>query len=246
MNSGFYAACAGLVAKSHALDLAANNLANINTAGYKGEHGLFHSVLAGASTVAENPANAAINNFGVLGGSVIDLQQGQMQKTGNDLDLAIEGPGFFKIKTAAGIRYTRNGSFQVSKAGLLVTQSGDTVMSGQGPIQVPSGPIAISADGTISSQGAVVGRIPMVEFAPGTALTPQGNSYYDAPANSEKPSPGSQLIQGSLEGSNINPIDGAISLVTLQRNAEMLQRALSMFHTELNRTATQDLPRVGP
>lgn len=244
MNSGFYAACAGLVAKSHALDIAANNLANLNTPGYKAERGVFESVLADASGAGANPVSDAVNEFGVLGGSMVDMRSGQVQNTGNDLDLAIDGPGFFKVQTPAGIRYTRNGSFQVSTSGTIVTSNGDPVLDGKSAIQVPSGRLSISSDGTISANGAVVGKLQLVEFAPGTELVPQGNSNYEAPAKSERAASTSSLTQGALEGSNMNPIEGAISLVVVQRNAEMLQRALSVFHTEFNRVATEDLPRI--
>src|SRR5271163_3392968 len=112
LNSGYYAACAGLQAQTQALEVIANNLANINTTGYRGQQPLFRSLLASSSGEFNDPLNQAINNFSALGGSRADLTPGNLQSTGNPLDLAVEGSGFFAIQTPAGTLYTRNGNFQ--------------------------------------------------------------------------------------------------------------------------------------
>ena len=244
MNSGYYAAFTGLLAKTQAFELAANNLANINTTGYKAQHEFYRALLANQSGRPLSPLNQAINNFGVLGGGVVDLQPGNMESTGSDLDLAVEGPGFFVIQTPAGERYTRNGDFRLDAAGQLVSQVGYPVMGDQGPIQVPTGPVSISSDGTLSVAGAVAARLRLIEFAPGTLLTPEGESTYVAPAGAAQQAVDSSVRQGVLEASNINPVSGAVSMMALQRHTEMLQRALSLFHTEFNRTAAEELPRV--
>ena len=149
MDSGYYAACAGLRAQTQALEVVANNLANINTGGYRGQQPTFHSLLVNASGAAANPLNRAINNFNVLGGTRLDLSQGNLDRTGNSLDLAIEGSGFFAVQTPAGTLYTRKGNFQVSPNGQLTTSGGDQVLGTEGPITLPSGTITISPDGTL-------------------------------------------------------------------------------------------------
>src|SRR5580700_7371556 len=111
MDSGYYAASTALIARTQALDTIANNLANASTVGFRAEHNVFSSVLAAAGTSSTSPLNDAINNFGILSGTSMDLSQGAMQKTGNSLDLAIQGAGFFEVQTAGGPMYTRNGSF---------------------------------------------------------------------------------------------------------------------------------------
>ncbi len=246
MDSGFYAACAALMARSQALDLVANNLANTSTPGYRSQQNIFRSFLAEASGHRGSSLNQAVNDFGISGGSQMDLTQGNLEHTGNDLDLALQGPGFFEVKTANGKAFTRNGNFQVSAQGQLTTAQGDSVMGDQGPIHIVGGPVTVSPDGTISVNGAVAGQIKIVEFAPGTALESIGKTYYSAPANSDAPAKQSAIAQGSLESSNVNPVAGAVELVAVQRYAEMMQRALSMFHTEFNRIATEDLPKVNP
>jgi flagellar basal-body rod protein FlgF/flagellar basal-body rod protein FlgG len=244
MDSGFYAACTGLLAKTDALELAANNMANLSTTGYKGQLEFYSSLEASMGNRRLSSLNQAVNDYGVLGGTALDLKAGEFQKTGNELDLALEGQGFFVVKTPAGVRYTRNGSFHVDANGRLLTATGDQVMGGQGPVELPSGTITISSDGTISQQGAVVATMQLVDFKPGTALEAAGNSYYQAPAGSAQPAADPRLSQGMLESSNQNPITGAVSLITLQRHAQLLEQALSIFHSVFNAAPAQDLSRV--
>ena len=144
MDSGFYAACAALMARSQALDLVANNLANTSTPGYRAQHNIFRSFLATASGHPGSGLNQAVNDFGISGGSQMDLTQGNLEHTGNDLDFAVQGPGFFEVKTATGLAFTRNGNFQVSAKGQLTTAQGDPVMGEQGPIRIVGGPVTVS------------------------------------------------------------------------------------------------------
>ena len=124
MDSGLYAAYTGLLARTQALDTAANNLANAGTSGFRAQRDYFSGVLAGG--VDQDPETASqvgqsINGFGVLGGNRLDLGQGEIRATGNPLDLALEGQGFFAIQTSNGVRYTRDGAFSRSPAGVLQT-----------------------------------------------------------------------------------------------------------------------------
>lgn len=244
MDSGYYAALAGLQARTQALELLAHNLANLNTKGYRAQREFYRSLTASLDGAPLDPLNRAINNFGVLGGAMIDLRPGNLEPTGNPLDLAIEGSGFFAVETPAGIRYTRNGSFRVSASQRLVAAGDHPVLGEQGPIEIPSGAVSISPDGTLSVGGAVIGRLRMVEFAPGAELTPEGDSFYAAPAGAERPAASSAVRQGAVESSNFNPVAGTVGLVVLQRHAEMLQRTLAIFHGEFNRMAAEELPRI--
>jgi flagellar basal-body rod protein FlgF/flagellar basal-body rod protein FlgG len=246
MDSGFYAACTALMARSQALDQVANNLANTSTTGYRAQHNIFRSFLAAASGRLSSGLNQAVNDYGVLGGSELDTAQGNLEHTGNDLDFAIQGPGFFVVQSDKGRFFTRNGSFQISPQGQLVTGEGDPVMGENGVIHIVGGPVTVSADGTISVKGAIAGKVKVVEFPPGTALENVGRTYSTAPAKSEIEATHSSIAQGSLESSNVNPVQTAVELVAVQRYAEMMQRALGLFHSEFNRIATDELPRVNP
>jgi flagellar basal-body rod protein FlgF len=245
MDSGYYAACSGLITRMRALDTIANNLANASTVGFRAEHNEFSSVMASRAGDDDTPLNQAINDFGVFGGVTVDQSQGSLQKTDNPLDVAIQGNGYFAVKTSNGVMYTRNGSFTVSGKGQLETATGDLVMGdGDNPITMVPGKVAISANGTISTNGAVTGKLKIVEFPEGTQITSMGNTYYSAPANKEEAPTHSDLRQGMLENSNVNPITGMVELVTAQRSAEMMQRALAMFNTEMDKIASQDIAKV--
>jgi flagellar basal-body rod protein FlgF len=244
VDSGYYAACAGFAAQTQALELVAHNLANLGTAGYRGQQSTFRSLLAGGSAVAWNPLNAAINNYGVLAGSRVDLSPGSMVATGNAHDLSIAGPGFFTVQTAQGVLYTRSGSFHITSKGQLVTPEGDAVLGQLGPVSVPNGALAVSSDGTISVDGAVVDQLQLAEFSPDTNLTAAGNSLYSAPPNSALPAATSSVRQGMLENSNVSPVQAVVDLITIQRNADLLAHAMSVFDSQFDQTAVQDLPRV--
>lgn len=244
MDSGYFAACAGLAAQTQALELVAHNLANLGTTGYRGQQATFRSLLAGSGAVAWNPLNTAVNNYGVLGGSRIDLASGSLTPTGNPLDLGIAGSGFFAVQRAQEVLYTRNGSFHVTPTGQLVTAEGDAVLGEQGLVNLPNGSVAVSADGTVSVDSAVVAKLRLAEFSPDTNLTAIGNALYAAPAGAALPAAKSSIRQGMLEGSNVSAVASVVQLITVQRNAEMLQRALTVFDSQFNQTAVQDLPRV--
>ncbi len=245
MDSGIYAACAGLMARTQQLDTVASNLANSSSAGFHGQKNVFGTVLAEATRHGRlSTLNQVTNSYGVLSGTTMDGSQGTMTRTGNALDLALEGPGYFKVKTSAGIAYTRNGSFRVSSSGQLTTAAGDPVLGQSGPITLPPGSPTISGDGTISSSGAVVAKLQIVDFPQGTPPTMQGNGYYAASTSLEQSAKGTGVRQGSLESSNVSPMDGVVELVSAQRATETMRRVLTMIDTEMDKTAAQDLPRV--
>jgi flagellar basal-body rod protein FlgF len=244
MGSGYYAACTALASRLQELDTIANNLANSSTVGFRAEKDVFSSVLADAGSSSGAALDQAINSYGILSGTTVDQTQGALQKTGNDLDMAIEGRGYFVVQTAAGQMYTRNGAFSVSADHQLVTASGDPVIGDTGPITMMPGPVSVGPDGTISSNGAVTGHLKIVQFAPGTQLTSEGGTNYSAPPNSDLPATDSMVRQGMLESSNVNPISDMVELINAQRSAGMMQSAMSMFNSQIDKTATQDLPKV--
>lgn len=243
MDSGFYAAFSGLLARTEALDSAASNLANANTSGFRAEREYFRNAIVGPDAL-NSQVNRIVNDFGVLGGNRLDLGQGALAHTGNPLDLALEGSGFFAIQTAQGIRYTRDGSFRRAADGTLITAAGEPVLNALNkPIQVPTGEITVGVDGSISVAGAIAGKVGVFDF-PASALVPEGTNRYTV-AGGAKPSPGNATVhQGSLESSNQDVIQGTLQLILVQRQAEMMQKALSVFHSDFDKTASEDLPKV--
>jgi len=245
MDSGYYAAMTGLVARTQALDTVAANLANAQTPGYRAEREYFRSVLLGPGA-ADSQLGNVVNNYGLLGGDHLNLGQGAIQQTGNPLDLAIEGEGFFQVMTANGIRYTRDGGFHRTPSGQLVTSSGDSVLSATGQtIAVPPGEVTVGAGGILSVAGGAVATVGVITFPVGTQLTPEGANRYTAPEDvTPVLSKNAAIHQGAIESANQDVIQGTLDLIQMQRQAEMMQKALTIFHTEFNKTATEDLPRV--
>jgi flagellar basal-body rod protein FlgF/flagellar basal-body rod protein FlgG len=256
MDSGLYAAYTALLSRTQALDTAANNLANADTSGFRAEKDYFRGTLVdnlggfgGDSQVGET-----VNNFGVLGGSMLDFGQGQFQATGNALDLALRGDGFFAIQTARGVRYTRDGSFTRSASGVLQTGEGENVLDPQGqPITIPTGTIVVADDGTVSvttatTPSTVVGRVGVYAFPDKRVLQAEGSNRFSAPADlpvNLRPVAGTATVaQGGTEGSNEDSIQGTMQLVLLQRQTEMMQKALSVFYTEFDKTAAEELGKV--
>jgi flagellar basal-body rod protein FlgF len=224
-----------------ALDVLANNLANVNTTGFRAQHEFYRAVTASLTSQPLTALNRAINDFGVLGGSTVDQRQGSLQGTGNNLDLGMSGPGFFSVQTPRGVRFTRNGSFHLDASARIVNENDDPVLGPAGPINLPPGDVAISEDGTVSVAGAVAAQVRVAEFAPGTVLTPEGESNFIVPAGADQDATNSKVEQGMLESSNVNVTLAMANLMVLQRHAELLERTLSIFQNDFDRTAVQQL-----
>jgi flagellar basal-body rod protein FlgF/flagellar basal-body rod protein FlgG len=174
------------------------------------------------------------------------MAQGALQSTGNPLDLAIEGQGFFQVQTPNGLRYTRDGSFHRAPNGQLVTAADEPVLSTAGqPISVPPGEVTVGADGVLSVAGGTVATVGVFTFPAGAELTPEGANRYVAPQGvAPALAKTASVHQGSIEEANQDVIQGSLDLIVMQRQAEMMQKALTVFHTEFNKIATEDLPRV--
>jgi flagellar basal-body rod protein FlgF/flagellar basal-body rod protein FlgG len=245
MDSGYYAAMTGLMARTQALDTAASNLANAQTPGYRAEREFFRSVLMGPDAT-NSQLGKTINNYGLLGGDVLNMAQGSIQATGNQFDLALEGPGFFQVMSANGVRYTRNGNFHRTPQGQLVDAENEPVLSINGQaISVPPGNISIGETGAISLDGGIVANLGIVKFPEGTRLKPEGTNHYVAPQGTTTTlATDTTVHQGALEASNQDVIQGTMDLIMMQRQAEMMQKALTIFHTEFNKIASEDIARV--
>jgi len=250
MDSGLYAAYTGLLARTQALDTAANNLANAGTVGFRAQRDYFRSVLAGsAGQTSASQVGDAVNDFGILGGNLIDQGQGTLTATGNPLDLALNGPGFFAIQANQGVQYTRDGGFTRSDTGVLQTMQGEPVLDANGqPITIPTGALSVASDGSISvttAEGsAIAGKVGVFGFPADTDLVAQGANRFAAPDGVQPASVDAAIEQGSLEGANLDAVHGTMQLILVQRQAEMMQKALSVFNNDFDKTAAEDLGRV--
>jgi len=244
MGSGYYAAFSGLLARTEALDSAASNLSNSGTTGFRAEREYFRNAIMGPGAL-NSQLNRSVNDFGVLGGNQLDLGEGPLMPTANPLDLAIQGQGFFAIQTKSGVRYTRDGQFQRASDGLLITPQGEAVLNAKlQPIRIPTGEINISTEGTISVGGLIVGNLGLFTFPSTQSVVPEGTNRY-LPVSGVVPAAADASIrQGSLEGSNQNVIQGTLQLILVQRQAEMMQKALTLFSNDFDKTASEELPKV--
>jgi len=246
MDSGYYAACTALVARTQALDTIANNLANTSTPGFRATRNIFHSMLAEATNKKLSVLNADANDYGVISGTQLDTSQGSLVSTANPLDFALEGPGYFQVQAASGTVFTRGGSFKISPQRQLTTAEGDPVIGSNGPINVPGSQVSVSEDGTISVNGAVADKLKIVDFPRGIQVQSiVGGKYRPFPSTIRPIVSNSKVRQGMLESSNVNPITSVVELIHAQREVESMRRALTMFDSEMDKTAAQDLPHVG-
>ena len=207
MENPGYIALSRLIAQQRALDVRASNIANANTPGYKAESVMFSDYLVrqtggpappGGRTVQMVQDRATYRDYG----------EGQVLKTGNSLDLALPGDGFFVVNTPGGTRYTRAGRFSISSTGQIVDMAGNTLLGTDWrPIQVPpdSASLTVDGDGGISSDGAPVGKFRIVQFDDKQSLQAEGNSTFSAKQTArdmQQPN----VMQGSLEGANIQSV----------------------------------------
>jgi flagellar basal-body rod protein FlgF len=239
------AATAGFRSRMESLSLLANNLANAATSGYKSDQE-FYSLFTSEDAEGGDRGLATVPT---IERQWTDFSQGNIQPTGNPLDVAISGRGFLTVNGPTGPLYTRNGNMRLTPAGELAVGDGFTVRSTKGtPIKVSSGhPIEISTDGTVRQDGVVLGQISIVDFKSTTSLRKASGTCFDNvdPKNLPIAAADSQAIQGRLEGSNVVVPDAAMRLVGVMRQFEMLQKAVTMG-VDMNAKAIQEVARVGP
>ncbi len=235
-------AASGLQSRMEALDLVANNLANTTTGGFKLDRE-FYSVF----TAADDEGDGASTKLPLIQKQWTDFSQGVLTPTGNALDLALSGKGFFAVNGPSGPLYTRNGSFQLSPGGQLTTSDGYAVRDTSGqPIQSQSQAlIEVGADGSITQSGQTLGQLQVVDFPDPSMLQKLGNSYFmpSDPKAVPVPATDTTVQQGKTENSNVAPAESAVRLVALMRQFEMLQKAITIT-SDMNKQALSEVARV--
>lgn len=237
MAGGYYTALSGMRTRMDALDRLAADIANASTAGYKTERA--------GTTQADRPSfgTALQSAVDVANGEArMDLRPGALAPTGRSLDVAIQGAGFFVVKTPQGERYTRNGHLVRGMDGTLTTDEGDAVLGADGPIKIDTGTVDLDADGTVRNDGSVAGKLKVVDLGTNPKLVRDGGSRFRtdaAPTVIEKP----QIVSGSLEQSNVSMADRVAELSDVARNFETLLRAVSVLMNDVDRGAITELGR---
>lgn len=245
MNSGMYAAVSGNLAAMQRLDMISNNLANVNTAGFKKDKMSFEGLLAGAINPPAVPQGTTADPILQKENVYIDYSSGPISQTGNPLDLALDGDGFFAITTPDGTAYTRQGNFRLSADGTLVTSDGYPVQ-GQGgsAIHLQGNRIEINANGAIAVDGTPAGTISMVDFDKPYNLTKTGSALF-VPSDQQAPrqSTAIQVRQGHLEGSNVESISEMVQMIETNRYFEACQRVIRGYD-DMASKAANDLGRL--
>ncbi|HTA32579.1 MAG TPA: flagellar hook-basal body protein [Solirubrobacteraceae bacterium] len=223
MDLGLDIAASGMVAEQIRQDQLSNDLANAATPGFKPDETPQHSF--GSILIANTEGGAAVGsvNQGVaLGKAYTNMTPGTMQETGEPLDFAIEGNGFFAVKTAQGIRYTRDGQFATSAAGVLTDTNGDPVLGGKGA------QIKVGAGGTVPPGAVGVFEVP--------GAVKQGENLYTGTAAGK---PTGTVRQGSLEGSGVDAAKVMVEMITSLRSFQSGQQAIQSIAGTLQEAASQ-------
>jgi flagellar basal-body rod protein FlgF len=236
------------MALGHELEIIANNIANINTTGFKADNAAFSQYLMTNARDGQFSGNDRRISFVWDRDSWTDMNQGAIERTGNPLDVAIDGKGYFAVQTARGLRYTRNGSFSIDATGNLVTSEGDQVIGNAGPItfQVTDQDVNISSTGIITVRDgggggdAPRGQLQIVTFD--KPLQKDGASMFVAPTNVNPgpQSPGTRVVQGTLEKSNVNAVSEMARMIEITRNYSDIAAILQQ-QGDQRRTALQQL-----
>ncbi len=245
MIQGIKTALQGMTSQMQKQDQIANNLANINTTGYK-QSGLF--VKSYQKYLANDEQQPFANREIKADEVFVDYREGPMKKTNNDLDLMIKGSGFFTVMTPRGVRYTRNGNFGLNPDGFLVTSDGSRVMSTEGFIRVDrdGGRIQVNTDGEVIQDDNSLGELRIADFGKPYRLLRDGNSYFrpELPNNPVRKSPGFLIKQGFLEGSNAGPVQNMVEMIRAFRVYEADQKALQAQDQTLDKSVNS-VGRVG-
>ncbi|MGE0230624.1 MAG: flagellar basal-body rod protein FlgF [Flavobacteriaceae bacterium] len=234
------------IALRNRMDVIANNIANLNTTGFKRESVVFEEYLMPVAGMdMATPSDGRVSYVQDIA-TVQDHSQGPVKQTGNPFDIAINGKGFFVVSTPDGDRYTRNGAFALNANGQLVTSEGHPVLGTGGPISFENTEtdIKIAADGTVSSSIGQKGRLQVVAFADERFLSPAGTSMFKAedgaaPAGAVE----ARLQQGAIEGSNVQPVVEITRMIEVQRSYQTLAQMMARTD-ELRRDAIGQLANV--
>jgi flagellar basal body rod protein FlgG len=236
-------AASGFRARMESLDLLANNMANSSTSGYKGD-GEFYSVYSSEASDAD--ASGSPTALPMVQRQYTDFAQGLIENTNNPTDLAISGKGLFVVKGPTEPLYTRNGSFHVSPGGTVSTTEGySLLLQGGKELKVDTTkPFAVSPDGTVRQDGEVLGQLQLAEFKDRSAILKQGFNYFRN-VSDEPPTQAAdaQVQQGKLEASNVNAAHGAVRLVGVMRQFEVMQKAISISN-DMSRQAIEQVAKV--
>jgi flagellar basal-body rod protein FlgF len=240
MIQGIYLASQAMSPLLDKQDQIANNLANVQTNGYK-QSGLFLKTFQ--KFLADDETRPFVQNEIKSDQVYVDYREGAMVRTEGPMDLFIKGSGFFTVMTGSGIRYTRNGHFSLNDEGVLVTSDGSRVMGNNGFIHIDDekGPVSINSDGCVIQNDEIIAVLRISDFQKPYRLLREGNGYLkpQLPDNPIVPSQGYAINQGFLEASNVDVIANMVAMISTYRNFEADQKALHAQDETLDKAVNQ-------
>ncbi len=272
MSKGIYTAVSGAIAQSQKLDTIANNLANVNTPGFKRDQQVFSEYL---TAVEKEPSatnvprvTASIESFYDMqgndksyvdsAGTYTDFTQGSLRVTGNNLDIALEGDGLLEVATNEGVRYTRAGNLSIDSEGRLVTKQGFPVLK-DGGVGAPSagreirigtgegaGALSIGSGGEVVQGGNNLGKLSIMKFGNKDALRKVGHNMYSVKENQDAQmatATETKVSQGMLEGSNVNIVREMTEMIAATRVFESTQKAIQAYDS-MNGKAVNEVPKL--
>jgi flagellar basal-body rod protein FlgG len=240
MNRGIYPILSGALAQERQIQVFSNNVANVNTAGFKQDEPLFRSLFSKSmGTVA--PAGSTERIFVSSQGLKTVYDNGRLRRTGNPLELAIRGAGFFEVKTPQGIRYTRNGVFHLDTQHRLVTEAGYPVMGQSGEVKLAQGDVQVGPTGIIQVNGQDAAKIKLVDFTDGQLQKVDSGLFT---AQNPKPAKDAVVESGYIEESNVSALGEMVKLIQGMRMYESAQKLIQTFD-QMTERAIQDVGRVG-
>lgn len=231
------------LAAFRAMDVVANNIANVNTPGFKRESAKFEELVQQLKP-AEGDTRTQTISFVRDAGIARDLSGGRIESTGSPFDLAINGNGYFAVQTQGGERYTRNGHFTLNADGIIVTSDGDPVLGDGGPvtIAVDDGDISFGRDGTISGKQGQIAKLRLVNFADERGMRKEGASLYST-SQAAAPAVDAVVQQGMLESSNVQPVLEISRMIEVMRSYDATS-TLAKSTEDMKRQAIQKLAAV--
>ncbi|MDR1728395.1 MAG: flagellar basal-body rod protein FlgF [Acidobacteriota bacterium] len=243
MNSGIYTAYSGMKARSEELDIAANNLANINTTGFKADRA-FGSLLRDTLSDSGAPEGLGLAvNREVRTDKAIDFSDGVALPTGRELDVAVRDGGFLTVSTPRGVRYTRDGNLYQDSGGVLRTADGNPVLGASGgPITLAQGRVHISDEGGVYLDGEEVDRLKVVEFPDLSQVEKEGESLFVNNGEAEPKSKTGMVVRvGYLERSNVNAVRSVVEMVGILRHFEAIQKSLNYEANDMDAKVIEKL-----
>lgn len=241
MLRSLYISASGMLAQRRTMDVLSNNLANLDTVGFKRDSLMSKSfsdvLISRINDPTGDAAGIGSMNWGIHPDEIsTGFQQGPTDNTGRMEDVALSGDGFFVVETPQGLRFTRAGNFQVDANGFLCTQEGYFVRSAAGRINVGHQGFSVDTGGNITS-AAGTSKLQIVQFANNNVLRKVGNNLFSGPATAQNAT--CEVLQGALESSNVDLAQEMTNMISVSRNYETNMRMITMLNDTLEKTVSE-------